>query len=266
MCNLFLPSFKTHASDWLYSCWTDDQCESPRASFPAFVRELTCYVFRRVQSTGPGMETSCGPSNNSRRPWPVKYYVFYSAAPTYNYSFPPQIWRHPVISTQVCRLATSYLDYRTDECHSVDATGPFLDSYLRQTVGQIERALGQIAPSYAVPRDLAHSSQQRFEEELRVVSERLRQMAALALSSRSVQKRRAEEGSDIGRYVLLLPLSCFPCILIPYRSFLSCHLAPRRRTNASSCHQRLPSRITRLSPTTTTMWIKTSMGSLLPRR
>ncbi len=92
-------------------------------------------------------------------------------------------------------------------CHLVDATGPFLDSYLCQTVGQIKKAVGQTAPSCDVPRNSVHSSQ-RVEEKLRVVSECLRQMAALALSSRSMQKQRAEEGSDIGRYVLKPSPSC----------------------------------------------------------
>ncbi|KAI0771453.1 SAC3/GANP/Nin1/mts3/eIF-3 p25 family-domain-containing protein [Irpex lacteus] len=156
LCNLFLPSFKTHASDWLYSCWTDDHFDWSRyGDVMRSIEQLQTALAReilRLLQRGPDIQLP----------------------------FPPSDLETP-----------SHLD-------AVDATGPFLDSYLRQTVGQIEKALGQIAPSYAVPRDLAKSSQQRFEDELRVVSERLRQMAALALSSRSVQKRRAEEGSDIG--------------------------------------------------------------------
>ncbi|KAI0086876.1 hypothetical protein BDY19DRAFT_908043 [Irpex rosettiformis] len=151
LCNIFLTSFKTHASDWLDSCWTDDQFDWSRyGNAMRSIEQLQAALAREIFGLlGRGSDLQLDLPHSDLE------------TPTY-------------------------------------ATGPFLDSYLNQTVARIEGVLGPIAPSYSLSREYLGSSKHRFEDDLQAASERLRKMAALALSSRSAQKRRAEEGSDVG--------------------------------------------------------------------
>ncbi|KAI0344374.1 hypothetical protein BDW22DRAFT_1355768 [Trametopsis cervina] len=82
--------------------------------------------------------------------------------------------------------------------NAAHALGPFLDACLHTPIAQVEKVLGRAESVIPLSRDEVEASRARFEAMLRTSSEHLRQLAALALSSRSAQKRPAEDRSDIG--------------------------------------------------------------------
>lgn len=193
LCDIYLQPFKGRASDWLDSCWAGDQCEYILDEWQISVDKFLLIVdwarygdvMRSIEEVQSILASEVlqllGKPSDVHIDVPVDLQT------------PSHLGAGSFVYVNRVR-------HRLTECQAY-ATGPFLDACLAAPVKHVEDLLDDAKATYSIPRSTLEASRHRFEIKLASSSERLLRLAANGLSSRVLQKRRAE-ASEIERYAL----------------------------------------------------------------